>query len=101
MLPRSIRIVTLEGPTEHIEQAIAELRSNVEYDNLAVNVTDFDDENYCVTDTEVLTFIFDSLVRINDRQERHTLDTAEDLSEIQRAVETLRSNNPTVAPSHT
>ena len=91
MLPRETRVVTLEGPSEHIEQAIAELRSNVEYDNLTVNVTNFDDANYCVADAEVLTFIFDALVRINDRQEQHSPDTAEDLDEIQRAIETLRS----------
>ena len=85
------RVITLEGPIKHIEQAIAELRSNIAYDNLAVNVSDFDDSNYCVADAEVLTFIFEALVRINDRQEQHSQDTGEDLNEIQRAVETLRS----------
>ena len=89
-MEHTTRVVTLEGPREHIEQAIAELRSNVAYDNLPVNVSDFDDANYCVADAEVLTFIFEALVRINDRQERHSPDTADDLNEIQRAVETLR-----------
>ena len=40
---------------------------------------------------EWLDFIFDALVRINDRQEQHSDDTAEDLDDIQRIVETLRS----------
>jgi hypothetical protein len=41
---------------------------------------------------ETLTFIFDALVRINDRQETHSDDTAEDLQDIQNAVERLRGD---------
>lgn len=38
---------------------------------------------------ERLNFVFDALVRINDRQEQHSDDTAEDLTDIQRVIESV------------
>lgn len=42
-------------------------------------------------DRERLTFIFEALVRINDRQEEISAETADDLADIQNAIEELRS----------
>ena len=42
---------------------------------------------------EDLDFIFEALVRINDRQEPHSADTSEDLNDIQRAIERLRARH--------
>jgi uncharacterized protein YerC len=45
---------------------------------------------------ECLDFIFDALVRINDRQERFSFDTSEDLDQIQKNIETLRDEEVVV-----
>lgn len=38
----STTLLTLDGPPESVAQAIAELRSTIEYENLAVTVTELD-----------------------------------------------------------
>lgn len=42
--------------------------------------------------TEILQFVWEALTRIIDRQERHSPDTSEDLTDITNAIARLRED---------